>query len=134
MQQPELFLDVIPEKYLALAGQPLKDGDNLCERFRLVLRGFEKFGIRDSVPEYLNQFETALADLAACSKCLGKCCTSVHIDGGKPMYFGLDYRGMNFYNAGKPVFVVHACPGVTERKEQIKKLLIRQQDDGRIAG
>jgi hypothetical protein len=128
MQEPLLILDIIPEKYLALAGQPLKDGDNLSERFWLVLRGFEKFGIRDYIPEYLNQFETALGDLIVCSKCLGKCCTSVYIDGGRSMYFGLDYRGMSFYNSGKPIFAVHMCPGPMERKEQIKKLLVQQDN------
>ena len=128
MQQPELFSDIIPEKYLALASRELQDGDNLSERFWLVLRGFEKFEITDCIPEYIKQFETALADIVACTKCLGKCGTSIYIDGGRPMYFGLDYRGMNFYGSGKPIFTVHMCPGVTQRKEQIKKLLVRQDN------
>jgi hypothetical protein len=126
MQVPELTISLVPQKIIEMASRGIRQDDNLAERYWPVLRGFEQFGLKETLDQYIVQYEDALGDFAACIQCNGKCGCSAYVENGLPVYYALDYRGMNFYNSGKPVFTLYMCPGVMERKEQIKRLLVQQ--------
>ncbi len=114
----------LPEEFFALAAGRVEEDANLAERFKLVLRGFEEFALREWLREYRYSFEDALQDFKACVTCSGKCRSTLYVPGGTPMYFALDYWGIKNSGANRPVFKAFLCPGPVERKKRIEKLLL----------
>ena len=60
-------------------------------------------------------------------KCTGTCSTGC-TQGGTPYYFGLHQRDMEQSNDGKPKFRIFFCPGVNERKAQIKEQYLNEPE------
>lgn len=124
MGEPELIKNLIPEKFLQRAQTELAVHEDLNERFALVIRGYEEFNLQRFLESYKYDFELVLQDYLKCIQCNGICRTNVYTNGGTPMYQGLDYNAIKFIRGAYPLFKVFICPGVTERKVQIKEQLI----------
>jgi len=113
--------------------------DTLKTIYREVLIGFERYSFTEEQVR-LNEgdFESALNDLQACKECDGEICRTTvnyrckrphrHYENrhrcGDECYPGTDRAYIALYHAGcavnnAPVFAVHRCPGVTERKKMI---------------
>jgi hypothetical protein len=119
----ELIKDLIPEKFFKLAANATLNNENLNERFALLNKGFEEFNLQQYFCGYKYDFENTLQDLIACIHCNGVCKTSVYVSKGIPIFQELDYESMKFYRSNHPIFKVSFCPGVAERKAQIKEQL-----------
>jgi len=97
------------------------------KKFNLIFRGYDDFDLEKHLYRYKLEFEDVFHDLMACIRCTGACGTRC-TQGGTPYYFDLHQRDMELVNDGKPKFRVFACPGVNERKEQIKKLYLDEPE------
>lgn len=134
------FEEVLSERVTAKIQEPVDDRADkvdLYRRYQPILRGFEEFNMRRFLTrDYIHFFELVLYDFARCLKCNGSCTSSIYqspkneddLQRQPHMYFSLSYGGMKFYNGAHPVFVAKECPGVAKRKEQIRKMLIKEED------
>lgn len=108
----------------------------LRNRYRYLLDGFEHFRFTDEqVTEAMGPFESCLHDIECCRQCDGTVCKTTanrraktnwktgEITGweygfaGGNYYYTLSPKGTALY--GHPCFMLHVCPGVVERKEQV---------------
>jgi hypothetical protein len=124
MANPESLIDLISDKIFQRAIKEPIANENIIERFKPILRGFEEFNLSlEKVIFYKYEFEAVLNDFMMCFNCDGNCRTSAYLPGGTNMYNTLNYTSMKFYNDGRPVFTISECPGINERKRQIKEQL-----------
>lgn len=128
------FENILPESVLQRVLQPIneKAGESeLYRRYYPIFRGFEEFDmLRFLTRDYIEKFEQALQDFLSCMRCDGHCRSSLsgrNQTGQKHYYFAISYDGMKFYKGACPVFIARECPGVAARKEEIRKLLIREE-------
>lgn len=131
MSEPTLVLDIVtnslPEKFIQKIEQ-IANSENPAIRYSLIFRGFEEFQLQQYIPTHKFQFETALKDFLACITCTGTCQTETTRD-KVPMYYGLYYADIK-QNQGRPMFRIFMCPGVNERKAQIKDRLLHKPEEG----
>jgi len=100
--------------------KPVVVAEDKAKKVNFIFRGYEKFNLEQHLNQYKLEFEDVFHDLMACIKCTGACGTGC-TQGGTSYYFGLHRRDMELVNDGKPKFRVFVCPGVNERKAQIKE-------------
>ncbi len=122
---PVALTRALPGSFFERAKRRLEDDPDLALRFAPVLRGFERYGLRDWLSEYRYGFEDALRDLLACIRCEGQCRTGLYVPGGWPLYLALDRAAIRESRDQRPRFKAYRCPGVEERKRRIRALLIR---------
>lgn len=120
MGNPELISDLILKKYPNLENK-IEEEKNLNERFAIIVRGYERFNLQDFFSRYKYYFETILQDTFKCIQCDGNCKSSQYVNGGTAMYQGIDFNYLTIYN--RPAFIAVVCPGVAERKKEIKEQL-----------
>lgn len=121
MGEPELIKNLIPENYFQRAQRDINSQEDLNERFSIILRGYEKFNLQEFLQSHKYYFETVLQDMIKCIQCDGNCHSSIHTEGSIPIYQGLDYNYIKIYHL--PAIIAIVCPGVAERKKQIKEQL-----------
>lgn len=136
------FETVLSEKVRKALQRPAdnqSDVADLYRRYQPILRGFEEFNMRRFLSwEHINLFEQALQDFARCLKCNGSCTSSIYQPPRNQndkqrqphMYFGLSYNAMKSIDGARPVFMAKECPGVAERKAEIRKMLIKEVPNG----
>jgi hypothetical protein len=124
MADPELLISLIPDKFFKNPIGDVKEQRELEKRFALIVRGYEGFDLSKFFSSHKFYFELVLQDMLKCISCDGNCKTNA----GNGIYQGLDYINIKFYGGTQPVFQLFNCPGVTQRKLDIKN----QISDGKL--
>jgi len=119
--------NVLPDALLRSIEQSMGKDDEAGaqERYRILLRGFEQYNLQQRIPNYRIEFAQALHDLIACLRCDGNTCRTKC---GNQCYYALHRRDIEFYG-GRPMFRIFTCPGVAERKEQLRRLYVENRED-----
>lgn len=116
MGEPELLIGLIPDKFFKNPIGDVKDQSELEKRFALIVRGYDEFDLSKFFSSHKFYFELVLQDMLKCISCDGICKTG----SGNAMYQGLNYIDIKLYGGSIPVFQLFNCPGVTQRKLDIK--------------
>jgi hypothetical protein len=116
MADPELLISLIPDKFFKNPIGDVKEQSELEKRFALIIKGYEEFNLSRFFVSHKFYFELVLQDMLKCISCDGNCKTG----SGNGIYQGLDYTSIKFYGGTEPVFQLFNCPGITQRKLDIK--------------
>lgn len=111
-----MLQNVLPDALLRSIEQNLVDDEvSAIDRYKILLRGFEKYDLQKHIQNNLLKFDEALRDLIACLHCTGTCRTKC----GNGYYYALHRHDIESYG-NRPKFRVFECPGVAARKEQLR--------------